>query len=388
MDLEAFSNPSGEFVFNEDNVPTFLPAPPPTQLSYDSELVKVLTEAYHALGQLKEIGRYLSNSELLIHPYVGNEAVSSSKIEGTCASISDLLRFEITKRREPNYEEIRLLEVENYVTAFNKALDEICNNKKEIDLDLIRNSHRLLMTNVRGQEKTPGHFRKVQNWIGRAGVSMKGATYVPPMPSLLDEKLAELVEFIQRPQKGIPSLVQCAIMHYQFEAIHPFADGNGRIGRLLISLFLAKHDLLPEPILCLSEFIEQHRMQYYTGLLAVSQESRWKEWIKFFLTAISSQSKEAINNIQRLVDLRTKYQTMIQNNKSGRNSLLLIEHLFSNPYITFTIAQDYLNISYPAAQSAVNHLITIGILKEYGTKMRNRLFYAHGIIDMLEQNKS
>lgn len=383
MDLAAFSKPNGKFMLNGDGNTTFSPKSLPTRINYDSELVGIISEADQTLGQLKGIGQLLPNPELLISPYLSREAVLSSKIEGTQASISDLLRFEATGQEERDSGVIRLLEVRNYVSAFRTNLDDIIKNNKKIDLDLIRNSHRILMTGVRGQEKNPGHFRTVQNWIGREGISIDGAIYVPPMPSILNEKLTELINFIQKPQEGIPSLIQCAILHYQFEAIHPFADGNGRIGRLLISLFLAEQNLLPKPLLYLSAFFEQHRTQYYAGLLAVSQKSRWKEWIKFFLTAISVQSKEAVDNIQRLMDLRTRYQTMLRNRTSGKNALLLLEYLFSNPYTTFNSAQDYLGISFPAAQTAINQLVTSGILKEYGSRKRNRVFYAYEIRDIL-----
>ena len=384
MDLEAFSKPNGKFVPNEDNVDTFLPNALPPQLNYNSELIEILSGAYQALGQLKGIGQLLPNPELLIKPYLRREAVLSSKIEGTQASISDLLRFEATGREEQNSASTRLLEVRNYVDAFRTTLNDILNNKKKIDLDLIQTAHRLLLTGVIGQEKNPGQFRKIQNWIGREGVSIDDAVYVPPIPDFINEKLVELINFIQKPQEGIPSLIQCAMMHYQFEAIHPFADGNGRIGRLLVSLFLAEQDLLPKPLLYLSAFFDQHRTQYYDGLLAVSQKSRWEEWVKFFLTAISVQSKEAINNIQKLMELRTKYQTMVRTKSSGKNAVLLLDYLFSNPYTTFSSAQNYLGVSFPAAQYAIKQLIKINILKKYGTNTRNRIFYAHDIRDILQ----
>lgn len=383
MDLDAFSKPNGEFVNNGDNNTTFVPNNLPPPLSYDSELVGILSEADQTLGQLKGIGQLLPNPELLISPYLNREAVLSSKIEGTQASISDLLRFQATGKEEQNSEGTRLLEVRNYVKAFRENLDEIIKNKKKIDLDLIKNAHRVLLTGVRGQERNPGHFRKVQNWIGKEGVSITDAVYVPPMPESLNEKLGELIDFIQKQQEGIPPLIQCAIMHYQFEAIHPFADGNGRIGRLLISLFLAERNLLPRPLLYLSAFFERHRTQYYNGLLAVSQKSRWKEWIKFFLTAISVQSKEAVDNIQQLTDLRSTYQNMLRNRTSGKNALLLLEYLFANPYTTFTSAQSYLGISFPASQTAITQLMRAGILREFGSQKRNRVFFAHEIRDIL-----
>ncbi len=207
-----------------------------------------------------------------------------------------------------------------------------------------------MLHSVRGEKLNAGEFRSVQNWIGREGVRIEDAVYVPPSMYNLDEALKNLMEFIQNPPKDILPLIQCAIIHYQFEAIHPFADGNGRIGRLLVSLFLAERDLLSQPLLYLSAYFERHRTDYYEGLLGVSQKSRWKEWLKFFLNAVAVQSEEATQNIQKLMKLRTKYLTMIRNRNSSKNALLLCEHLFGNPYVTVSSAKEYLGCSFPSAQ--------------------------------------
>jgi Fic family protein len=382
MDLRAFSKPNGKFVNNGEGNATFVPNQVPPTISYDNELILLLSNADHKLGQLKGIGQLLPDPELLIRPYLRREAVLSSKIEGTQASISDLLQFEATGKETGNPDYTRILEVRNYVLAFRDGL-EFIKNKKPIDLKLIKNAHKTLLHLVRGEKLNAGEFRSVQNWIGKEGVKIEDAVYVPPSMHDLDEALKNLIEFIQNPPKEIPPLIQCAIIHYQFEAIHPFADGNGRIGRLLISLFLAERDLLSQPLLYLSAYFERHRTDYYDGLLGVSQKSRWKEWLKFFLSAVAVQAEEATQNIQKLMKLRTKYLTMIRNRNSSKNALLLCEYLFGNPYVTVSSAKEYLGCSFPSAQTAIEFLIKIGILRELGKKHRNRLFVAHEIDNIL-----
>lgn len=382
MDLRAFSKPNGKFVNNGEGNATFVPNQVPPTISYDNELILLLSNADHKLGQLKGIGQLLPDPEILIRPYLRREAVLSSKIEGTQASIADLLQFEATGKETGNPDYTRILEVRNYVLAFRDGL-EFIKNKKPIDLKLIKNAHKTLLHLVRGEKLNAGEFRSVQNWIGKEGVKIEDAVYVPPSMHDLDEALKNLIEFIQNPPKEIPPLIQCAIIHYQFEAIHPFADGNGRIGRLLISLFLAERDLLSQPLLYLSAYFERHRTDYYDGLLGVSQKSKWKEWLKFFLSAVAVQAEEATQNIQKLMKLRTKYLTMIRNRNSSKNALLLCEYLFGNPYVTASSAKEYLGCSFPSAQTAIEFLIKIGILRELGKKHRNRLFVAHEIDNIL-----
>lgn len=240
------------------------------------------------------------------------------------------------------------------------------------------------MKGVRGGDKNPGEFRSIQNWIGPPGSDITNARYVPPPSEYVRDALANMLSFIQNTPKQTPLLVQCAMMHYQFEAIHPFADGNGRIGRLMISLFLTIKGVLSQPLLYLSAYFEKNRRQYWDKLLQVSQNSDWKEWILFFLQAIIHQSQEATENIQNLLKLRTKYLDLLRQERKS-TAFMLVDRLFQNPYITITNAKDTLGTTFPAAQRAINVLVNAKILEEASFKVeRNRIFIAREIIKILK----
>lgn len=274
MDLGAFKNPNGKFVSNGEGHKTFLPRLLPPKINYDASLASLLSEAHGQLGQLSGIGELLPNPDLLIRPYVTREAVLSSKIEGTQASIIDIFEFEAKAKvdSEEDGRRKRVQEVVNYIHALDKCINRV-QKGDSITLAMIRDVHKTLLHNVRGQERTSGEFRKVQNWIGPEGSKIEDAVYVPPAPDHLKNTLEEAEKFIQQPPERIPVLVQCALIHYQFEAIHPFADGNGRVGRLLLPLLLADRHLLSRPLLYLSAYFERNRTAYYRHLLSVSQNS-------------------------------------------------------------------------------------------------------------------
>lgn len=261
---------------------TFLPEKLPPKINYDESLTALISEASIQLGNLSGIGKLIPNPNLLISPYLRREAVLSSKIEGTQASILDVFRLEAGGMMEEKERETkRVIEVVNYVQALNECLDYV-QNGKQIDITMIKNAHKVLMNKVRGQELQPGEFRTVQNWIGIDGTKIDDATYVPPPSEYVDDRMDDLVKFIQDPPGRIPVIVQCAMIHYLFEAIHPFGDGNGRIGRLLIPVLLAQRKLLDQPLLYISAYLEQNKSRYTTLLLKVSQENSWVEWISFF----------------------------------------------------------------------------------------------------------
>jgi Fic family protein len=383
MDVKTFPKPNGKFLKNTDHNLTFLPNALPPLIEYEGEFVSLIADANLKLGQLSAIANILPNPKLLMRPYLNREAVLSSKIEGTQASEDDLFRYQAVGDIEKKTSaRLRIYEVVNYVNAFEKSLDGIKRNKK-IDLVLVKNSHAILMKGVRGGDKHPGEFRTIQNWIGSLGSEIEDARYVPPPAEYVKDMISNTLQFIQNTPKQIPLLVQCAMLHYQFEAIHPFADGNGRIGRLLISLFLTIKGVLSHPLLYLSAYFEKNRRQYWDKLLQVSQNSEWKEWIRFFLQAIIHQSEEATTNIQNLLALRTKYQDSLRQ-KHKTSAFVLVDRLFSNPYITITNAKEHLGSSFPAAQRAIEVLIDLQILNKAPFKVgRNRIFVAPEIIKIV-----
>lgn len=379
MDESAFTKPSGKLIKNKNGNITFLPGYLPPTITYDPSMITFANEASNQLGQLSGIGTLLPNPDLIIRPYVYREAVLSSKIEGTQASILDLFRFQAgSKESTDERGQKRIVEVINYVSAMRECLKKI-NNKENVSLKMITDAHKILLSGVRGQDLEPGVVRTIQNWIGPEGTKIVDATYVPPPPEYVDDLLLDLEKFINVPTSYMPPLIQCAIMHYQFEAIHPFGDGNGRIGRLLVPLVLSERKLLSQPILYLSAYIEQNKTRYYQALLEVSQKSKWNEWIHFFLMAVITQATDAVGRIKKLMELRLQYERKLREKKASASVILLNDLLFANPLITIPKASDYLQITYPPAKKAIEYLVSIGILREFEGKERNRVFIAHEI---------
>jgi Fic family protein len=379
MKIREFRKPSGKFYKNSEGNTTFVPNQLPTKLDYNEETVVLLSEADTYLGRLAGVGQHLPNPHILIQPYIRQEAVLSSRIEGTMASLSDLFLFEITNKEPKEYMHVR--EVRNYVDATIYTLKAI--EKRSISLTLIGEAHKKLLKGVRGAERKPGNFREGQNWIGFSD-NIDEAVFVPPRPEELGRLLLDFESFIQKPPVNMPSLIQCALMHYQFETIHPFFDGNGRIGRLLITLFLCKQKLMPKPLLYLSGYLEQHKPEYSNKLTDVRTDSDYIGWVNFFLKAITEQSKESIQNVEDILNLQKQYHDELRRSKSTANTERLVEYLFLNPYITAKNAAEYLNVTFPTAQSTIKSLEDVGILKEYSNRKRNRIYVADGLIKTLK----
>ena len=380
MDPNKFTHPNGRIVKNSEGYPTFIPNPLPPKITYDDELVMSLVHAERKLAELKGRGDLLPNPNILIRPYLTREAVLSSKIEGTLASMTDLLQYEaVGGFSEEEAERLRLNEVSNYVKVLREKIREINSDGRLIDLDMIQQSHSMLMNNVRGGDKNPGEFRTIQNWIVKYGDTAENSVYTPPPPELIPSLLEQLEQFIRNPPANLSTVMLCAFLHYQFEAIHPFADGNGRIGRVLISLILAEKGLLPQPLLYLSAYFEKNLDNYYEGLLMISQESKWKEWLKFFLRAIMITADEAIENIQRLLNLQKKYKEKLKESHVSGSAVLLVDYLLGNPFITVPRAGKYLQLTYPSAKSAVQRLMNVGILEEIQTHHNTKMFVAREI---------
>lgn len=335
------------------------------------------------MSELAGVARTLPNPHLLIGPFIRREAVLSSRIEGTQASLSDLLFFEASGSVDPKAPDVR--EVSTYVKAMEYGLARL--KKFPVSLRLFRELHEQLMAGVRGDHLTPGEFRRSQNWIGPPGCTLMDATYVPPPTDEMHDALGHLEQYLHAPS-SLPLLIRLAGIHYQFEAIHPFLDGNGRIGRLLITLLLCSEEALSEPLLYLSAYFERRREDYYRFLLGVSQAGRWDEWISFFLQGVAEQSKDAISRSGQLLDLWQTYRAMLQSARSSALQLQLVDELFSYPAITIAQAAKRLKVTQRSAQLNVEKLVRKGILREGTGRKRNRVFVAPEIIKITEASRA
>lgn len=379
MQESEFTNPSGRFEKNSNGQVTFVPAFLPPEINYAST-VNLITKAHMRLGVLEGVGQLLPNPDLLIIPYITQEAVLSSRIEGTEASNLDVFRFKAEGGDDSNGHK-RVREVANYVSASRSCL-ELITDERPVDLEMLMHAHKILLEGVRGNEAEPGKIRTVQNWIGYANCSIENASYVPPAVHQLDDLLANLMQFVKDPSQEIPVLVRCALAHYQFESIHPFEDGNGRVGRLLILLILASSGALSMPLLYLSAYFERNRTEYYNLLRRVSQNSEWTEWIEFFLNGVIQCSDEAIRVTYKFLDLREKYEQRLKESRASGNAIVLATYLLSNPVVTIPAAAEYLGTGYPPAKKAVMYLVGAGILEQIGTRRRGKEYVAREIVDV------
>jgi Fic family protein len=360
----------------------FLPNPLPPRINYNRNLSFLLSEAGRLLGELSGTGRLLPNPYLLISPYIRREAVSSSRIEGTQASLSDLFFFEAAEPEMPKVPDVR--EVQNYVRAMEYGIGRL--NELPISIRLIREIHKVLMEGVRGEHMTPGELRWKQNWIGPPGCKLNEAAFIPPPVEEMNDALSDWEKYLHsNPEE--PPLIQCALMHYQFEAIHPFLDGNGRIGRLLITFFLCERGFLSQLFLYLSAFFEKYREEYYSRLLAVSQKGDWRGWIEFFLRGVANQAQEAISDAKKILELHAEYQIMLKGTKKIPGTAhRLIDEIFLNPFISISRLSKKWNRSFNSVKLGVMRLVRIGILKEVHGRKRKKVFYAPKLLDLLTAN--
>lgn len=354
----------------------FVPAPLPPRLEYGSDLVLALSHADAALSELAGLGRYLPNPHLLITPYVQREAVLSSRIEGTRTSFSELLLEEVEER--PKHEDADVREVRNYITALEYGIERL--RSLPISVWLVREMHARLMAGVRGEKAHPGEFRTEQNWIGPPGSTLTTAHFVPPPPAQMLEALYQWEQFVN--QRGtMPELVQCALMHQQFETIHPFMDGNGRLGRLLITLFLMERGRLPQPLFYLSAYFEAQRQEYYGLLQRVRTVGDWASWLRFFLEGTTEIAQAAIRQAGQLMDMRETYRERYR----GKAKVLeLLDHLFKNPYTTASRAASVLGVSPPTARAAIATLESNGLLTEVTGNAWGKTYLAMPILHVLD----
>ena len=348
------------------------PLPPVPALQVDFEMQDLLSKADRALGRLDGSIQTLPNPDLFVFMYVRKEAVLSSQIEGTQSSLNDLLELEaeILDPERPNDVD----EVLNYVRAMNKGL--VLLDSLPLSVRLFKQIHRELMKGVRGKNKNPGELRTIQNWIGPENCTIKDATFVPPPPGQVLNVLGDLENFLNDNEQHIPVLIMTGLAHAHFETIHPFLDGNGRIGRLLISFLLYQREVLQKPVLYISHYFKENRQEYYDRLQAVRDKGHWEQWIKFFLRGVWSASQEATDTARKIVDLREKHRKLITD-EFGRvagNGIKVLEHLYQRPIINAKTIKAITGVSYPAANSLLVKFTEHGILIESTGRNRNRLF--------------
>jgi Fic family protein len=360
---------------------TYFPPPTPRALQYDPALVGALSEADRALGELSGVGQRLRNPQMLIRPYMRREAVLSSRIEGTQSSLAQLLLFEANA---PTVSPEDAREVLNYVHALEWGLLEL--KRLPISQRLILGLHRRLLEGVRGHRSTPGRFRTTQNWIGPQGTPLERAIFVPPPPEILAAVLDDLERYIHE-QDTTPPLLRCALIHYQFETIHPFVDGNGRLGRLLMPLFLIERDCLSQPLLYLSAFFERRRDQYYTALMTARATGDIQPWLLLFLEAVLSQAKDAAARADRLTALEADFRGRLRGTRS-KVAHALVDEVFGGLFLTASGVARRQNVTALSARAAIDQLVSAGILREMTGRSYGRVYSAPEVLAILDTERA
>ena len=382
--MSKMKNRSGEYRINlkgELQYKSFLPnhLPPNPSIKLDEETIQVLSKANRSIGILEGISKQLPNVDLFVSMYVRKEALLSSQIEGTQATLDDILDPNIDENINQN-----VADIINYIKASqyaNSRLDElpICNR-------LLKETHRILMEKSRGEEKNPGEFRTSQNWIGPAGSTLKDARFIPPNPEDMIELMSELEKFINVEDK-LDILIKIALIHYQFETIHPFLDGNGRIGRLLVSLYLIEKKILSHETLYISYFFKRNRIEYYDRLMEVRYKGNYEQWIKFFLLAIYESSQDAILTIEELIKLHNiNFKAVANTGKASKTIIKVFNYLEKSPIIDIKKTSNELKISFNAASNAIINLVDLGILRQTENAKRSRVFAYEEYLGILRKD--
>jgi Fic family protein len=369
--MDRPSSRAGRYVMQPARFRAFIPAslPPDPPVVIDQSLAALLSRADQAIGRLDGVTVTLPDPNLFVAMYVRQEAVLSSQIEGTQSSLDDVLAFEL----DPEGSEIPVdvVEVVNYVRAMNYGLDRL--EALPLSLRLIREIHSILMEGVRGAEKQPGEFRSTQNWIGAGLVPLERATFVPPPAPAMRDALDDLEQFLHQ-DHGLPVLVHVGLAHAQFETIHPFLDGNGRVGRLLITFLLCHREVLRLPVLYLSAFLKRHRTEYYDRLMAIRDQGDWEGWLTFFLRGVVETGEAATFTARAILDLRTLHQTLLQNEGLERHGFRLLDLLFRRPVVNVRLVERELDMTYRTANALLARFAEIGIVRETTGGKRNRRF--------------
>jgi Fic family protein len=370
MDLTTYaSTPFGEprRTLGRHGYAAYFPAPIPRAIELSATTIRLLADAEASLGQLAGVGQLVANPHLLIRPYLLREALSSTRIEGTQASLADV--FEAEASGEPPNADVE--EVLNYIDALEWGLGQM--DELPLGVRLIREMHRRLLAGVRGRERMPGEFRTTQNWVGDSGSTIETARFVPPPPEELPGLLADWERYAHEDVE-VPHLVQNALLHYQFETLHPFLDGNGRVGRLLSVFLLVEHGRLPAPLLYLSAYLERDRSHYYEALQIIRERGDALPWIELFLTAVRSQAADAVARAQRIVALRERYRTMAAAITSS-NAMILVDLVCETPIVSSRAVEARLGVTRPTALKLLRQLEEVGVLVEGNTGPRGQRRY-------------
>ena len=363
---------AGRYVKQIEGYRAFIPAPlpPDPPLVMDTELIRLLSEADRSVGRLDGVTSVLPNPDLFVAMYVRHEAVLSSQIEGTQSTLEDVLQFEIDVKAQDRPKDVE--EVVNYVHAMNYGLERL--KDLPFSLRLIREIHAKLLEGVRGGDRTPGEFRRSQNWIGHEGCTLATASFVPPPVYEMHHALDNLEKFLHETM-SFPVLIHCGLAHAQFETIHPFIDGNGRIGRLLITFLLCQRGVLQRPLLYLSSYLKAHRAEYYDRLMAIRNEGNWEGWLKFFLRGIYEVSQAAIVTARAILSLRERHRQAIAQKMGGSAAgLRLLDFLFEQPLISVRLVEQHLQCSYVTASKLVEQFVELDLLRETTGWQRNRRY--------------
>ena len=371
-------SPCGETVPIGGGQSAFIPNPLPRELAMSSRLVLLLDNASRAVATLAGVGETVPNPHVLAQPFIRREAVLSSRIEGTLASLSDVLAYEASGRKRSGGD---VEEVGNYVVALEYGIERL--ESLPISFRLVNELHERLMSGVRGEDKMPGHFRTTQVWIGAPGSSIRDARFVPPPPERLRDLFFEWESFVNE-SHNLPPLVRCALMHYQIETIHPYLDGNGRIGRLLITLFLIDSGVLRTPLLYLSAYFERDRQRYYDELLNVSVTGDWERWLTYFLGGVYRESLDVLERIRRVRSLQEEWRETLLSRRESSNGLRLLEDLFVRPITTVSRVSRLLEVSDPGARRVLGRLIDAGIVNRIES-FRPNLYVAQRLIEEIER---
>lgn len=372
----------GRMVRTEAGYDAFVPSPLPPSLAWNERLARMLSEADRMIGRLSGIAGQLPEPSVLTRPFVRREAVLSSRIEGTRTTLPELLASEAGARERLDPEDLR--EVENCALALEYGLARL--TTLPVSVELILELHeRLMADGGRGTgDRGAGLLRREQNWIGSPGCTPFDAVYVPPPPEEVRPCLVQWADFLR--DRSLPVLVQVGLLHYQFEAIHPFRDGNGRVGRLLVALLLAERGVLAQPLLSLSAYIDATREAYYDRLLGVSRHGEWEEWLEYFLVGVARESAAAISRAERITGLLSGWRKQAAD--AGRAALQLVDLIAGNPYVTIGGVASKLRVAFTTAQRAVDALVESGVLAPVSDAKRSRVYCARALLDVLDEPMS
>lgn len=373
---------SGHYVSQSTGYKAFIPAvfPPDPQIKMDGPLQQLLSDANIAIGRLDTMGYLLPNIDYIIAMYVRKEALLSSQIEGTQASLEDIFEYE-SQASVKNVQDVQ--EVVNYIKSLNYGLERL--EEFPMSIRLIKEIHHVLLSNTRGKEKTPGEFKRSQNWIGPAGSTLKNASFIPPPPLEAMDAMGQLELFLHK-ESDLSVLIVCGLIHYQFETIHPFLDGNGRLGRLLITFYLCWKQVMKKPLLYLSYYFKLHRQEYYDRLNLVRERGDYEQWIAFFLKGIIWTSESALETIKNVLSLADRHKKRLLEKKiSSPLAMVLLDYLFVKPHLSVQEIAEHFQISYQTAKVVIDHFEEIKILKEITGRKRDRRYSYWEYLDLLSE---